>query len=121
MGLLQPTVLAEKSFGIHGQAVSTKTFNAQEQGYLANAAEMVDATSTKKHLIVSVWANNWSAGSNTGAFEIEFASSKWATYEKDWEKPVKAIQASAPDVPMALATKIQFYIISLINLYYFII
>ena len=67
---------------------------------------MVDATSTKKHLIVSVWANNWSAASNTGAFEIEFASSKWATYEKDWEKPPNSVQAGAPDLPEALANTV---------------
>jgi len=61
MGLLTPTGLAEKSYGILGQQASTTTYKAQEQGYLAELGQMTASLQSPHFLIVSLWANDWTA------------------------------------------------------------
>lgn len=61
---------------------------------------MVDATSTNKYLTVSIWANSWTAVTNSGEFVIRFASSPWASYENDWKAPTTPVSASFPDIPI---------------------
>jgi hypothetical protein len=61
MGLLTPTGLAEKSYGILGQQASTTTYKAQEQGFLAELGQMTAALQSPHFLIVSLWANDWAA------------------------------------------------------------
>ena len=80
MGLLKPTGLAAKSYGILGQQASTSAYQAQAQGYLAELGQMTSALQTPHFLVVSLWANDWT-GANQGAkkFEIEFQASPWST------------------------------------------
>ena len=64
MGLLNLSKSMGHSYGMFGSSALTSTVNADgtrdiptEQSYVTPESEMVDATSTPKYIIVSVWAN----------------------------------------------------------------
>ena len=121
MGLLTLSASMGKSYGLFGSAAKTASkaavaaitatpapaypyvpaYDPAAHGYVSTAAEMTDATSTAKYLIVSVWANTLQATSvvPSGAFTVQFSSNKWGDYgTSSWAAP------AAPAAPLAAAT-----------------
>ena len=123
MGLLTVSASMGKSYGLFGSAAKVAArgataaitsgsvsypapakpyvpgYDPGAHGYVYKAAEMVDATSTAKYVIVSVWANTLlpEATAPTGAFSIEFSSNKWADYgTTTWAAPAAPAAASVP-------------------------
>ena len=100
MGLLTPTLGYGKSFGIYGQGQLKGDYNPEEYSFISNPAEMVDATAINNYLAVSVWANSWTAATNSGEISIRFSSSKWADYATEWAAPATPASADLPDTPI---------------------
>ena len=125
MGLLTVSASMGKSYGLFGSAAKVAArgataaitsgaapisypapaypyvpgYDPGAHGYVKDAAEMTDATSTAKYVIVSVWANTLlpEATAPSGAFSIEFSSNKWADYgSTTWATPAAPAAASVP-------------------------
>ena len=100
MGLLKPTTNYGHSFGIYGQAEKIGNIDPESISQVFPKSDMVDATSINKYLVVSVWANSWTAVTNTGSFTIKFSSSEWANFDDIWSAPPTPAAAAAPDIPV---------------------
>ena len=103
MGILTPLAGITKTYGIFG-AISIAG-GAVKAGYLDVAAEMdvsSGGTSTKKYMIVSVWANNYLATAPTNGITFDFSSTAWDTaLTTDWAAPA---QPAAPTQPNSFAS-----------------
>jgi hypothetical protein len=78
MGIITPVAKHIHTFGIFGSEDPTSVSGSNlMNGYLENTAEMIDATSTTKYTIVSVWANNYMANAPANGIKFDFTSSAW--------------------------------------------
>ena len=83
--------------------MSTAAYQAQEQGYLAELGQMTSALQSPHFLVVSLWANDWTAAQGAGQFEIEFRASPWSTATSTaLEAPAQPAAALDVDVAGAI-------------------